>query len=275
MNLKDVISSGLLESYVLGTSTAEETALVAELCTKYPELLGEIEAIEAGLLGFSEQLAPPLNPSLKNKITGELTFNDAENTASENTASENKVVKTIPINSSSLSFYKFGMAASLLLFVSSFFYTVMLHRRVSQLNGELAEVTASKSYMAQEMQVQQASITTTREQLQIASDPKVKKVALNGMNSLSSMAAAILWNTETREVYFNAQAMPAPGDKQYQLWAIVNGKPVDAGMIELDSSGVFQKMKTIPEAQAFAVTIEKKGGSTSPSLETMCLLGNV
>jgi anti-sigma-K factor RskA len=265
VNIKDVISSGLLESYVLGTATAEEAVLVQAMCEKHPELLREIEAIENGLMGFAEQLAPPLNPALKDKVAARLNFND----------NKDREARTIPLNNSSLGLYKFGMAASLLLFVSSAFYTFMLHRQVNRLSSELAEATAEKSYMAQQMQVQQASMTATREQLQITSDPKVKKVALNGMNSMAAMAAAVLWNTETKEVYFNAAAMPLPGNKQYQLWAIVNGKPVDAGLIELDSTGVFQKMKVIPEAQAFAVTLENKGGSPAPSLETMCLLGNV
>jgi anti-sigma-K factor RskA len=265
VNIKDVIFSGLLESYVVGTATAEEAALVQRLCKQHPELLREIEAIENGLIGFSEQLAPPLDPALKNKIAGQLSIKEKEN----------KESKILPLNNKALGLYKFGMAASLLLFVSSAFYTLMLHRKVSRLSGELAEMTAARSYMAQEMQVQQASMTATQEQLRIASDPKVKKVALNGMNSMADMSAAVMWNTETKEVYFNARAMPLPGNKQYQLWAIVNGKPVDAGVIELDSNGVFQKMKVIPEAQAFAVTIENKGGSPSPSLETMCLLGNV
>lgn len=264
MKPEEIISSGLLESYVMGTTTAGETALVNRLCAKHPELLAEIDAIEAGLLGFSERLAPPLNPALKNKIIHQLSFN-------EELAKE---AATIPLNRR-LTLYKFGMAASLLLFISSFFYMVILHRKADRLNSELAGATASGSHMARELQVQQASLAQVREQLQLAADPRVKKVPLSGMNSMASMAAAILWNTETKEVYFNGKTLPLPGDKQYQLWAIVNGKPVDAGMIEPDSAGTFRKMKTIREAQAFAVTIEQKGGSPVPSLETMCLLGNV
>ena len=46
-------------------------------------------------------------------------------------------------------------------------------------------------------------------------------------------------------------------------------------MIELNSDSTFQKMKAIKNAQAFAVTIEKVGGSVAPTMDTMCLLGNV
>lgn len=35
---------------------------------------------------------------------------------------------------------------------------------------------------------------------------------------------------------------------------------------ELNGNGIFQKIKVIPEAQAFAVTIKKPGGSLTPSL---------
>ena len=71
------------------------------------------------------------------------------------------------------------------------------------------------------------------------------------------------------------QAAP---EKQYQLWAIVDGKPVDAGMVEesADASGkLLLKMHNIPEAQAFAITLEKKGGSPTPTMEAMFVVGKV
>lgn len=266
MNPHEIISSGLLESYVLGSTTPEETALVQRLCLEHPELLKEIEAIEASLMSFSTQLNKPLNPQLKENITGHLQFDEKK---AETEAKE------ISLNKKTLSIYKLGIAASLFVCAGSLFYNLRLRQKLDRLSGELAELTAAKSYMAEELQVQNASFTVAREQLQIASDPRVKKIALKGMNSMASKAASILWNTETKEVYFNANAMPVPAGKQYQLWAIVNGKPVDAGLIDADGNLVFQKMKIIPEAQAFAVTLENMGGSATPSLETMCLLGNV
>jgi hypothetical protein len=50
--------------------------------------------------------------------------------------------------------------------------------------------------------------------------------------------------------------LPAPAlGKQYQLWAIVDGKPVDAGIISLQKEIYkIQKMKSFGSAQAFAIT---------------------
>lgn len=270
MNAQEIIASGLLESYVLGTASDEEVMLVNKLCKEHPELLKEIENIEESLINFSSKISAPLNADLKNKIASQLTF-DAE---------ESPVAKVISIKNETegrLNLYKLGIAASLLLFLTSLMYNVQLNRKLSKVNGELAELNAAKSYMADQLNIQQASLVTMNLELQVLSDPKIKTVALKGMNSLEKHSAMIHWNTGTDEVYFNASALPiTPTAKQYQLWAIVDGKPVDAGMIDMSATAqVFQKMKSIKGAQAFAVTIENMGGSAVPTMETMCLLGNV
>ena len=64
-------------------------------------------------------------------------------------------------------------------------------------------------------------------------------------------------------------------ENQYQLWAIIDGKPVDAGVFDTSLAGLL-KMKEIGNgAAAFAVTIEPRGGKASPTLETMQVVGNV
>ena len=70
--------------------------------------------------------------------------------------------------------------------------------------------------------------------------------------------------------------MPQPqAGQQYQLWAIVDGKPVDAGMVEIDPGKALHRMKNIPKAEAFAITLEKAGGSPTPTLTAMFVMGKV
>ncbi|WP_317898871.1 anti-sigma factor [Aurantibacillus circumpalustris] len=270
MNSKEVISSGLLESYVLGISTKEETALINTLCKENSELLKEIESIEETLIDFSSKLSPPINTDLKEKISTQLNF----------IAEDSPIAKVISIKNETegrLSIYKLGIAASLLLFLTSLMYNVQLNHKLSKVNLELAQLNETKSYLADELKIQQASLKSMDTELEILSNPKVKTIALNGMNSLDKKTAMIHMNMETHDVYFNASSLPnSPTDKQYQLWAIVDGKPIDAGMIDMHSTAsVFQKMKSVSGAQAFAVTIENMGGSPVPTMKTMCLLGNV
>ena len=91
-----------------------------------------------------------------------------------------------------------------------------------------------------------------------------------------SSLATVYWDTQSKDVYLLINKLPAPvSDKQYQLWAIVDGKPVDAGVFDMAEGISFVKLKTIPKAEAFAITLEKKGGSVTPDMDAMYVLGKV
>ena len=64
-------------------------------------------------------------------------------------------------------------------------------------------------------------------------------------------------------------------ENQYQLWAIIDGKPVDAGVFDGNFSGL-HKMKEIAKgAVLFAVTVEPRGGKAAPTMDTMQVKGEV
>jgi anti-sigma-K factor RskA len=65
-----------------------------------------------------------------------------------------------------------------------------------------------------------------------------------------------------------------PADKQYQLWALKNGKPIDAGVFEMDTE-MHMMPVTIADADAFAITLEKKGGSPAPTLSQLYVMGKI
>ena len=62
---------------------------------------------------------------------------------------------------------------------------------------------------------------------------------------------------------------------EYQLWALVDGKPVSLGVFGENAKEAVQQMETIEKAQAFAVTIEPIGGSVNPTMEKMVVMGGV
>ena len=65
-------------------------------------------------------------------------------------------------------------------------------------------------------------------------------------------------------------------EHQYQLWALVDGVPVDLGVFDAEGNGIgFKDMKSIGKAQAFAVTLEPKGGSKNPTLDQMVVMGAI
>ena len=104
-------------------------------------------------------------------------------------------------------------------------------------------------------------------------DQQSKVIQLFSTDTTKNFEARIYWNKNSHESYIDVLALPIPDEgKQYQLWALVGGKPVDAGVFEITLSGI-QRVKDIPAADAWAVTLEPKGGSVSPTLDQMYLLG--
>lgn len=269
MKSEEYISSGLAEIYVLGIASASEASDFNIALSKHPALNTEVENIENSFISFSERLAPPLNVHVKEKLFSVLgSTNSAQQLKSSNgRAKANRFIL----------FYQLGMAAGLLLFVCSLVYIFFLNQKLQHLNSEIVNLAASKSYLAQEVKIQQVSLNTLDRQIKFITNPLVKSIALNGLKNLQGKQAVVYWNTKTNEVFLNSAGLPqVPDKKQYQLWAIVDGKPVDMGVINLNNNtGDLQNMKAIKEAQAFAVTIEKSGGSLSPTLETMCFMGNI
>jgi anti-sigma-K factor RskA len=97
------------------------------------------------------------------------------------------------------------------------------------------------------------------------------------MGMKNSDVATIVWNPKNKEVYLAVnQLIEPPSGKQYQLWAIVDNQPVDLGVFDPDmKSYEMIRMKDVENASAFAVTLEKEGGSPVPTMEAMWLMGGV
>nr|WP_305119996.1 anti-sigma factor [Kaistella montana] len=100
-----------------------------------------------------------------------------------------------------------------------------------------------------------------------------KKIQLEGVEKHPGMLAEVYWDN-SKKVYLTINNLPkAPEGKQYQLWAIVDGKPVDAGIYDENNPEKMQEMKEISDAQAFAITLEKSGGSETPTMDEMYVMG--
>ena len=131
---------------------------------------------------------------------------------------------------------------------------------------------------AQTSQVVERQLGDLRQENEVLRNDEFKAVALAGTKTAPSARARVLFNAATHKVYVDVRSLPAlPAGKQYQLWALDKGKPVDAGVLTAATAtgeGI-QHMKDIASAQTFAMTIEPTGGSVNPTLSTMTVVGNI
>ena len=94
-------------------------------------------------------------------------------------------------------------------------------------------------------------------------NPNVKMAAMNGQPISPKSYATVYWDTASQDVYLMINNMPKPAsDKQYQLWAFLDGQPIDMGLIEITEKPLqLYRLNKAQSAQAFAITLEKKDRS--------------
>jgi anti-sigma-K factor RskA len=87
----------------------------------------------------------------------------------------------------------------------------------------------------------------------------------------------MFWDKKTGKIYIMIHHLPlTSSEKDYQLWAMVDGKPVSVGIINEEIRGRFIEMENVPSnAIAFTVTLEKAGGSQQPTVEETYLSGKI
>jgi anti-sigma-K factor RskA len=269
LNTKEYIESGILEIYAMDALSPEETKEVERNLALYPELNKELELIREGLALFATTYAQEPKAHLKSKVLDALPFAEAEikpiaKETSLKPAEEAKVIKL----KSSINIWL--AAASVALLIS----TTWLVFRNGQYSERIAELETRIADSEQQFADLNARFTANTKYLADVTSPDTKKILLSSKTQDAGANAVVFLNTKDASVLISIdQLAEIPETNQYQLWALVDGKPIDMGV--LDSNGV-QKAKNIPEllnAQAFAITIEKKGGSPTPTLEKMVAAG--
>ena len=269
MNIKEYIESGILELYVTGSLTDLENQEVEQMIAKHPELKGELAAIESTLISFSELEAPMELPSsilegALGKINEEKTSTEAPKVVTE--------AKVVPINSGSTKMFKMSLAAAVTALCVSLIGNFMLFNSNADAQRQLSELRDEQSVFADDLQIQKANYNKLEDKFAMISDPNISKISLAGIEGKESLSAIVYWNKNNQVVALNPTNLPAvPEGKQYQLWALKDGVPIDAGVF--DNDGTIQQVKNIASADAFAITLEDFGGKPTPDLSQLQVLG--
>ena len=260
MNIKDYISTGKLEAYALGELSMTEMKEVENNLTKYPELRVELSQVEQTLEAFMMEAAVAPRKELKDRILAR--------------ADDSKEVKVIPLNSTS-SYWRWVAAASIVITLISSFLAYDYRDKWLKTTIAMNQIIDQNQQIAQNYNEVNLKLDKIEQDFAVIESASFTKVILNGTEQAPTAFASIYWNADSQETYLSIQSLKEISrDNQFQLWAIVEGKPVDMGVFDGQFSGLL-KMKNIAAAQAFAITIEPRGGKESPTMETMQVIGTL
>jgi anti-sigma-K factor RskA len=263
VNLQEYIASGILELYVLGELTEQERSDVEKNLARYPELRDELARVEEVQEKLFMRAAIQPRASVKASLLDRIETRPA--------------TKVVPLKSdSSLTLWKFAAAASVTIAVLASYFAYDFHSKWKSSENNLADLLAQNQRMASDYNQVNQKIDKIQNDLEIMNNPAFNRVIMVGTPNAPEALASVYWNQSTKEVYLNLQNMKELSqENQYQLWALIDGVPVDAGVFDGNTAGLI-RMKDIPAgAGTFAVTVEPRGGVPSPTLSTMQVAGNV
>lgn len=250
----------------MGLTPATETAEVAAWAKQYPEVAAEIEAIQTGLEAYAQTHAIAPAASVKEKLFAAI---DTGKTAQvvDVKAADRTTAKVYAISPA----WKYAAAASIILLIGSLVLNYTFYNKYQSANTALASTQT-------ELQREKDIANSMNNDMGVMTNKDAMHVKLNGMPDVPDATARIYWMQHSKEVYIDPSNLPkAPAGKQYEFWAIIDGKPVNGGVITTEINGKtvhVQKMKSFGAVQAFAVSLEDAGPAKVTPAKVMAA-GNI
>lgn len=244
----------LASLYILKSIDEEELADLKHLIKKYPleatEVFSNLNNIDLLLPLAAEKISP-------SERVRENIFNNLKN---------EKGYKE-PVRTSLFFSAKFAYAAAAAFLICA----LLIGYGYISLNKEVGIKEKRITELSGQVEQQQAM-------LEVLKAREIKLVVMNGLEADTTAFGKIIWSNDMSEGIFHIENLPAASnEKDYQLWAIADGKPISWGVFAVSQNNTLLKLKedqTPAGLQAFAVTLEPKGGVPQPT-GPMYLLGNV
>ena len=298
-NFQDYIESGILELYALGELSAAEQAAVEAQAASHPEVRAELAQVQAALGFYAESyaIAPPagMRERVLSNVMAQIATPAAQPISSlradVNALAPASVATAVaaprageavirpmasaPVVPSGRSNWAVAASVALLLSLGA---NLLLYSNWKNANAQVVTLQNDQARFATTSQVVEKKLGDLRQENQVLRDDEFRAVALAGTNNAPKAHARVFFNVATHKVYVDVRSLPAlPAGKQYQLWALDKGKPIDAGVLTAATATGegLQHMKDIASAQTFAMTVEPTGGSVGPTLGTMTVIGNI
>jgi anti-sigma-K factor RskA len=271
MTAKEYIESGAIEACIMGLADEKDMKLQEVMEQMYPEVKEARMQMEVDMENAAMSQSVPVGEEVGKGIMKTLQHEWREREPV--ILAETPVVPIkAPVDTSApkpIRWFRSVVAASVLLLMASTLINFYYYSKFADYRTRYKELLVQQNALLTRQSNLEAQLTVMK-------DPVMKQVKLEPASPDINSVATVYWNANTSEVYLMVNNMPKPASgKQYQLWAQVDGKMVDAGLLDMNADNLLHKMKSFKDPQAFAITIEPAGGSPTPTYSTLQVIGKV
>ena len=240
--IQSFLETDILERYLLGDTSTEESMRAERYVAMYPEVRKTYDELQENLEVFAKSHALKAPQGLKDQILAKIRQEKRNGSK----------------------FYRLAIAAcfAALLFAGAAYFfwneTQDLQEKNSMVSNQIKDLRA-------DMKVQ---LEDLRNQYIVLNNPNTKRLQVRGNQRAKELKAVAYVNPVKKLSYINVSNLPQlPEEQCYQMWAEVNGELVSLGIInEFDNAEQLLALPYADNAVSY-ITIEPKGGKLTPSVD--------
>jgi anti-sigma-K factor RskA len=266
MSNEELISSGELELYVAGLLSDERNKEISDLIASNKDIKKEVEDIEKVVMRLASE----------STLTKDHDFSEVLKKIVTDRVSDDPKVLSLDTSAKKKSFSISTIAgwAAAAVFLILFGIQFQSNNEISQnLNANIEERESLKD----SLQKQTFELNYKENVLATITSESTNIVELAGQEISPSSKVKVFWDTESNKVVIDAKSLPkTPDGMVYQVWSLKLDPltPTSIGLLDgYDTSNSLFVLDNSNSSEAFGITLEPAGGSETPTLEKLFVLG--
>lgn len=245
--LHSFLNSNLLNKYLVGETSNEETKEVEYYINNFPEAAKAYEKLQYNLELIAKAGAVDVPKNVLSNILKEL--DEPNNT---------KVIQLV--QQKKTPWYSIAASAAAILFAVTSF---MLYQKNQNLSNENNVVVDEIFDLRSDIENNNAKLDELSRELNKLNDPDARKYVINGNDRAKDLKTVAYINPVEKTSMIDVITLPQlPKDQHYEIWAELQDRMVNLGI--LDESD--RKLKPIPymeDALALSIKIGNKGDANN------------
>ena len=170
MDVKEYISSGVLELYAMGALSSAEMKEVEKMCASHDDIARELAQVQDGLNNYASAHAKNPSPAVRASIM-------------EKIGARKQSAKVIDIRRPHDLTYKYLIAACIASLIISTFASVFFYQKWSEAEDRYLSMVNEKNVMAQNLNLVRYEYDRMNHDISVMRDPAVKTVTLYATDS--------------------------------------------------------------------------------------------
>lgn len=255
--LQIFMESGLLDSYILGTTTPNENLEVESYIAEFPEVEAEFERLQNNL----EILAKAHTVKAPKFILDEVIKEIAKNTEDQPVIQ----LSSAPTHSRT-PWYSIAASIAALIFAGM---SLLLYKQNISLAHENQVVVDEIFDLRSDIEENNNKLENVMLQFMKLNNPETEKYVLRGNSRAKNLKTVAYINAVDKTSMIDVVSLPKlPENQTYQIWAELQDRMVNLGILDESERN---KLKTIPymeNALGLSITIEPKSGSPTDNAHT-------